>query len=557
MSVSNASYSIYGVCRWYKMNKSHRVFSSTMIQLSASFLGGAGITVGLWLMMGTTVVARFPMTWLYGVFLFTLAAATLLTSVTTYALDAKFKPVKIYFMCMCVAFVGYSVGIMYQHPLTVTQIPCPSNQYGSVNTSSNDCLPCDCVNGVCDEGREGTGACFCFPRWAGDRCDVCAPHVVSVESLGSPTCDFCEVGWHYETDCTTCYPGYTGDNCTQCAAHTQTWQIPLDKIRGGDAGSPYDRTKGGLNPWHEARQDMVWINDVPDGVLPVVPNEMYGYDYVLRCDGCVSEDMREYGAAYETDRNTRHCAVADCTSDPLSTVKPNAFPPEITLSDTVCYDDFDCEYSWLCVKPSRARVTGYCASLPREAYGCDCGSIGATGPSCLFCDQISIRSCGEGTCVWTQTGETPLEGYVGCACKTDWYRYPKNLVDRGGERDGGALNLFNASCTLQSADGETTCMDTTFGQYCLPCECGNRGTCADGYDGDGTCTCVLDSVFGGRGMWQGEKCDTCFQNCSLNLKSEEEGCVPLCDDPLGYEEGRRYCKPALTEPQTCLFRDDR
>ena len=536
------------------MDKPKHVLTSTTIQLVSSFAGGAGITVGLWLMMGTTVVSRFPMTWIYGVILFTLANATLLTSVTTYALDAKFKPIKIYVMCICIAFVGYSVGIMYQHPLSVTQVPCPPNEYGSVSSSTNECLPCDCANGVCDEGREGTGECFCYGRWAGERCDECAPHVVSVETLGSPTCDFCQVGWSYESNCTTCYPGYAGENCTQCAPHVQTWRMPRSKRRDGDAGSPYNRSVGGLNPWHEARQDMIWIDADSVGTASTLDTD--DNDWVLRCDGCASSEIREYGQAYETDRNTRHCSLADCSSDELSTVKSNAFPPEITLSDTVCYDDYDCEFSWLCVKASRNKVTGVCASLSRESFGCDCGSIGATGPSCLFCDQISIRSCGEGTCTWTQTGATPLEGYVSCACKTDWYRYPKNLVDRGGERDGGPINLLNASCTLQSADGETTCMDTTFGQYCLPCDCGNRGTCADGYAGDGTCTCVLDSVFGGRGMWQGEKCDQCFENCSLNLRSEEEGCVPTCDDPLGYEEGGRYCNPELTEPQTCLFRQD-
>ena len=56
-------------------------------------------------------------------------------------------------------------------PSVGTQVPCPPNEYGSVSSSTNERLPCDCVNGVCDEGREGTGECFCCGRWAGERCD--------------------------------------------------------------------------------------------------------------------------------------------------------------------------------------------------------------------------------------------------------------------------------------------------------------------------------------------------------------------------------------------------
>jgi len=33
---------------------------------------------------------------------------------------------------------------------------------------------CNCsANGLCDEGVDGDGSCFCLPGWQGDRCNIC------------------------------------------------------------------------------------------------------------------------------------------------------------------------------------------------------------------------------------------------------------------------------------------------------------------------------------------------------------------------------------------------
>ena len=48
---------------------------------------------------------------------------------------------------------------------------CEENEFGPT------CMPCTCVNGACDDGAEGTGACTCDEGWLGDACDEldCGP----------------------------------------------------------------------------------------------------------------------------------------------------------------------------------------------------------------------------------------------------------------------------------------------------------------------------------------------------------------------------------------------
>ena len=495
------------------------------------------ITLGLWMMMSTAVVTRYPMTWVYGAVLFTLSLGTLLTAITIFSLDQSHKYVKIYAISICTVVLGYSISIMFEYPLSVSPLPCPSGTYGAPDKTA--CLPCQCLNGVCDEGREGTGQCFCEGRWAGTYCDECAPRVRDGPFLnGIPSCDLCDPGWDYATNCTSCYPGYIGDDCDTCAKNIQRYRIDKSK-----QPSLPDLMLGGMNPWLEPRQDMIKMS-IYEPDLPTIGDSPV--DSVMRCDGCIG------------NLNTRECVEVECNRmDPNAVIKLNRMPAEVALSDTVCYGDFDCEFSWLCVKMNPLRPSGFCSSLSRESFGCECGSIGAVGPNCMFCDQISIRACGEGTCTWApKEGGTPLEGQVQCMCKQNWNRYPKDLIDRGGEFEPGTLNLFNASCTLYNLEEDTHCMDTTFGQHCLPCDCGNRGTCDDGLNGTGACTCVLDSVFGGRGMWQGEKCDECFDECGINLRDEDLGCVPKCDGPKGYEEGGLYCLGVAygIPDRPCVFR---
>lgn len=46
---------------------------------------------------------------------------------------------------------------------------CPEGTYGAACANE-----CDCEDGTCDDGRDGTGACACEPRFAGETCGGCS-----------------------------------------------------------------------------------------------------------------------------------------------------------------------------------------------------------------------------------------------------------------------------------------------------------------------------------------------------------------------------------------------
>ncbi|MEZ4370037.1 MAG: hypothetical protein R3B07_04400 [Polyangiaceae bacterium] len=79
---------------------------------------------------------------------------------------------------------------------------CQPNEYGP------NCTPCTCVNGACDDGITGTGACSCQTGWDATNCDVCA-----ADYYGS-SCQACGCGFG------TCDDGLTGngDCCVDVGA---------------------------------------------------------------------------------------------------------------------------------------------------------------------------------------------------------------------------------------------------------------------------------------------------------------------------------------------------
>eukprot|EP00039_Didymoeca_costata_P033596 m.43073 g.43073 ORF g.43073 m.43073 type:complete len:869 (+) comp9947_c0_seq1:259-2865(+) len=75
-----------------------------------------------------------------------------------------------------------------------------------------NCEPCDCQNGICDDGVEGTGKCkanSCKPNSYGLNCIPC-------------TCDIkhgkCDDGFQGNGTCLACYDHYNGRNCEECSA---------------------------------------------------------------------------------------------------------------------------------------------------------------------------------------------------------------------------------------------------------------------------------------------------------------------------------------------------
>lgn len=117
-----------------------------------------------------------------------------------------------------------------------------------------ECKPCTCVNGACNDGKEGDGSCACEGNWSGDRCDQCNGNfwgsncdqkptckngTPSLGINGTGLCTECEEGW-YGADCGSdaitcvngtpnlgingdgtckagsCATGYAGVNCDAC-----------------------------------------------------------------------------------------------------------------------------------------------------------------------------------------------------------------------------------------------------------------------------------------------------------------------------------------------------
>jgi hypothetical protein len=60
------------------------------------------------------------------------------------------------------------------------ELGCEEGFYGP------ECKPCECVNGACHDGIDGTGQCVCDDAWTGDICDMCADNYFPVgESCGA------------------------------------------------------------------------------------------------------------------------------------------------------------------------------------------------------------------------------------------------------------------------------------------------------------------------------------------------------------------------------------
>ena len=533
---------LYNAPRADKMKQKALIQTLIWVQTLCSLVGGGFFTVGMWLVSSASVRSRVPFTWVFGAILFTISTATILTSILIVTTNVKLRRLYIFVGVLCTLTCGWSIVIMFRHPLVAATLPCPVGTYGAPDLTT--CLPCRCLHGTCSDGRNGDGSCDCDVRWRGRYCDRCGKNVYHnmANPDGPAVCDFCNPGWAMPA-CTTCYTGYNGTNCDKCSDNVQKYEF----ITVEDYAPPNEgwgkHPEWGLNPWGERRDKMV----------PIYHDELGNTD-MLRCDGCKRGGNNPKGAVI---RNTRFCTEANCnTMDPNAIVKENAMPDRMLLTDTDCFDDYDCP-TWFCFKDQK-QPSGKCTALSRESMGCNCSTFGATGALCLFCDSVSdVHPCGEGNCVWDVFEQPWLKSYealdttygqVECMCKNGsevgehtWTRYPKDLTERR-ELDG-TLNLKNASCTVRT--DKRGCTDNTFGKHCLPCECSGHGLCAETVDGDGSCRCTLDNWFAleANGMWGGPLCDRCLEDCTLN----NDTCIVQFESGYGgsiSDSGRCHGAPA-------------
>ena len=68
-------------------------------------------------------------------------------------------------LVLACALIGIGIQLILRHPLETPNCPCAYGYYGK------SCLPCECVNGICNDGGEGDGSCLCNMGWGGPVVD--------------------------------------------------------------------------------------------------------------------------------------------------------------------------------------------------------------------------------------------------------------------------------------------------------------------------------------------------------------------------------------------------
>lgn len=438
------------------------------------FFGSIGLPGFLTLLLTTDYTPPpVPFGYVIGMFLFIFGISLTVTNIIM-AVNKRKNPTKlaekITITILSATLLAYGIMESFvNNPFELTDCPCDVNYYGS------DCTFCPNTNlgvcngrGECDDGVEGSGACFCDYNWAGDSCQRCAA------TFQGANCDECKRGWTGEK-CDTCYPGYSGSNCDVCAEGWVTENdvfgllcrrcLPgyfgafCEKCRNCTLNDPLATCRD--NEWHEE-------NDYNPNICTSqgqTCDDKYGCDS-FNCKGI--------------------CAIGDTTTGKLCESDGECFPGT-------------CEFKQCCLEP-------------RHGDGhCECASIGYEGEDCRACpgfDNVYSQTIcsGHGNCIPEYAGDT----YVGlqCAC------------DRLESEPFPAWTGETCSCLKDSPESECIeCASGSYGPTCNSCpggtglgQCSRHGKCDDGLNGEGTCDCDLDLNYGGIGAFKGEACQSCLSD---------------------------------------------
>jgi len=373
---------------------------------------------------------------------------------------------------LAAGIAGYGINEILLHPLELPPCPCPTNYYGEY-----PCLPCPMAfdefcgaKGVCDDGIDGKGICFCEIGWGGDACDVCS------ETFKGEQCDECKRGWTGD-NCDRCYPGYNGTKCDVCSTG---WVPETDKL----------------------------------GTLCRFCEPGYWGGYCEPCQNCTTDDPLAVCKDNDWHRINIYDESACTPSGDLCSDKYdcNNFNCKgicvvgDTTTNQICEFDGDCGFQGECQYKQ-------CCLEARHGNGhCDCGSVGYWGEDCAACPGFdgvySATVCtGHGTCA----SEYADGEYVGLRCE----------CTKAGITPFPAWSGETCSCLKDTADATTCseCAEGSFGLDCQACpggsgigQCNIHGKCDDGIAGSGTCSCDVDVKYGGLGAFKGASCDSCLSN---------------------------------------------
>ena len=357
--------------------------------------------------------------------------------------------------------LGIGIRTLIYNPLETPACPCPTGYWGP------KCLPCTCVNGICDDGGEGTGVCLCDMGWGGDRCNVCS------ETFQGATCNECKRGWWTET-CNICAPGYTGAKCDSC--------------------------------------DSKWITESDDlGTLcrSCKPSHFGGYCKI--CPACNTYDS--LAICRDNDWHDDNIYTGErCTSN--AQICTNKYDCKSFNCKGICVDGDEttgqlCEFDTECTIGTCQYKT--CCLEQQHGDGeCECKREGYWGPLCEKCPGFdgvySATICtGHGTCAAAYSKDT--FSHLQCECSQE------------GTEPFPSWSGTTCGCLKESSTSTTCnrCADGFFGEKCTSCpggggisQCNMHGTCSDGVSGNGQCTCDVDIKYGGLGGWMGSSCDSCM-----------------------------------------------
>lgn len=493
--------------------------SSTLI----AFIGVLATVVGLGLINAANYgLPPLPTGYVLSMILLVAGGSGIVSSIVMIT-HSKIQMKQFYVLNLILAciLVGLGIRTILKHPLETPPCPCAPNFFGP------NCEPCTCVNGVCDDGVEGTGLCNCELGWNGDpSCSTCSP------TFQGENCDKCKRNfWKPEEGCLECFPPYSdGPNgaCSQCSPGFKTENDDLGLLCRHCLPHHY----GGYCKYANTTQ----CKEDGDTLAFAVDNDWIKQN-VYTGNTCTSSTTTcEH--AYDCEGVGSFNCKGQCVSGDLSN-------GQLCEMDIECESGYTCKFKTCCLEKK-----------VQPDFKCECGRSGYMfdGNKCASCpgfDGIfSASICsGHGTCAAAYGGDPNDDSSeivaITCIC---------NIKEKWSGDE--------CSCLTNGVDN--TCIDCANGYYgskCSPCDgggglmqCSGHGVCADGIEGDGSCTCDLDTKYRGLGAWSGDTCSSCANSDFYDT----ERCWPCpnfklvsCDSSNSNPFLPNQCSYSCTSATTC------
>ena len=465
----------------------------------------------------------------------------------------------------CAAII-VGLGTMGFQSFELPLCPCEPGFYGRT------CDACDCSgHGLCDDGVDGTGECFCDALYDGERCDACVQR-----AGGYPDCA-CDAFWT-GADCATCAVGFncSTDPITCAEGWVQTGPGPVcgacDDNYGGDPTKGCRRCLGDAGVcngrglcWDNARYaSRVWECD---DCAPGVP------------DGGLHNQCTRTFFACDDDSD---CATSNCRGVCQSLYAPPVGPTQQwvdSFGDKPCRTDAECNFERTAFDdaglPDGWWQEGQCTErvcCEEHRYGnatCfNCTdadgspSIGRMPPACDACpgfdaavDQDGQTICnGHGTCVPSIDPEGAYEG-MRCACAGVWSESDcRCLSDGAGNCSACAVGFHLPVDPIQSM---LAGHGVSAHGPCDPCPGAENGTglgACNFMRGYGQCIYADDITPGARLEERLARVGTCACTTALDAPPQIAATGPACADapPGFFDDGAIRPCPRVLVTGACV-----